>query len=274
MGSTMSKSSKKKRRGRPASTDRHWLYQESVQSTDVNMAFIDRIYKKRNGELPRWLKEDFCGTALLSADWVRRRPDNMAVGVDLDAPTLEWGREHNIDPLGAEAQRVSLISADVQDIHRPKVDVVVAFNFSYFVFKTAERLKGYFHSARRSLRPGGIFVLDIFGGWEAQMEVTDKTRYKGFTYVWEQKRFNPVTNHALFRIHFEFHGGGGIHNAFRYDWRLWSIPEVCESLQGAGFDNTVVYWEGVDEDGDGDGTFRPVKKAENCPGWNAFIVAT
>jgi hypothetical protein len=42
------------------------------------------------------LKEDFCGTALLASEWVEWRRDNTALGVDLDAATLAWGREHNL----------------------------------------------------------------------------------------------------------------------------------------------------------------------------------
>ncbi|MDH3215981.1 MAG: class I SAM-dependent methyltransferase [Candidatus Krumholzibacteria bacterium] len=266
---------KKKRRVGPESRDRHRLYEIAVQSPEANIHFCDRIYKKKNGKPPRILKEDFCGTAFLSAEWVKKRQDRMAIGVDLDGDTLRWARQHNLKPLGKDASRVTLIRGDVRSMRKTKVDVVVAFNFSYFTFKTVEELRKYFANARDSLAAGGIFVLDIFGGWEAQMDVTDKTRHKGFTYVWDQKGVDPVTNHGLFHIHFKFHGGGGIKRAFVYDWRLWSIPEVRDALLSVGFRSVQVYWEGVDPDTEeGNGIFRLVKRAENCPGWNAFIVAS
>jgi len=268
-----SKEKPRKRRSGPPSTDRHWLYQEAVQSPDVHIDFINRVYKKHNGRLPLSLKEDFCGTALMSAEWVRQSPKHSAVGVDLHRPTLRWGTKHNVAPLGAAASRVHLIEEDVRRVTRPMVDVVAAFNFSYFIFKTPEALRGYFAPARRSLKPGGLLVLDIFGGWEAQQEVTDKTRLKGFTYVWEQKGINPVNHEGRFNIHFKFHGGGGIKRAFSYDWRLWSVPEVREELEAVGFEAVDVYLEGYDSDGDGNGVFRLAKHIENCPGWNAFIVA-
>ena len=265
---------KKKRRVGPITKDRHKLYEMSVQSPEENIKFSDRMYKKRNGRHPKRLKEDFCGTAFMSAAWVRQRPNNEAWGVDLDRPTMEWGEAHNIRPLGEPASRVTLICDDVRAIMNPKVDVVAALNFSYFIFKKPDELRDYFRRARASLSPGGILVLDIFGGWESQMNVTDTTRYRGFTYVWEQDRCDPVTNEVRFHIHFRFHGGGGIRKAFTYDWRLWSVPEVREALEGAGFEGSQVYWEGVDSDTDeGNGVFRPVNRAENCPGWNAFIVA-
>lgn len=275
MGSVRSKQrSKRKKRVGPKSTDYHWLYQTAVQSPDVNVKFFDRVYKARNGRLPALLKEDFCGTALLAAQWVRTRDDNMAYGVDLDQPTLDWGMEQNIVPLGGDASRVKLIKDDVRSVKEPKVDIVAALNFSYFIFKTPAELTGYFESVRGSLKDDGIFVLDIFGGWESHMDLKDRTRHRGFTYVWEQKGLDPLTNEGRFHIHFDFHGGGGIKDAFVYNWRLWSIPEVRECLQGAGFKSVDVYWEGTEKDtGEGNGVFRKVTKVENMPGWHTFMVA-
>lgn len=279
MAAPATRTSKKKKKKRqkhkdPPSTDRHRLYELAVQSPDVNVEFIDRVYKRLHQKKPSTLKEDFCGTAILSAEWVKTRKTNRAIGVDLDPETLDWGQKHNLDPLGEDAGRVSLMQADVRDVTRPRVDVVVALNFSYFVFKHSTDLTAYFEKVRSSLTDGGVFVLDIFGGWEAYMDLVDRTRYDGFTYQWEQKGINPITNEGRFEIHFKFHGGGGIKRAFTYDWRLWSIPEVRECLEAAGFETVDIYWEGIDPETDeGNGVFRRVKKVENCPGWHTFIVA-
>lgn len=277
MGSTATgKTARKKKKHKgPETRDIHRLYEMAVQCPEADVEFFDRVYLKANGRLPRLIKEDFCGTALMMAEWVRRRPDNEAVGVDLDDPTLEWAMEHNIAPLESDAGRVKLIHANVLDIRDPKVDIVVALNFSYFVFKTRPELRAYFENVRDSLAQEGLFILDIFGGWESQMEVTDKTRHEGFTYVWEQAHYDPISHATRFHIHFRFHDGGGIKKAFTYEWRLWSIPEVRELLLEAGFARTDVYWEGIEPDtGEGDGDFRRVVEAENCAGWNAMIVAS
>jgi SAM-dependent methyltransferase len=264
----------KKPRG-PESTDRHWLYQESVQSPGEHVEFFDRVYSEKHGHPARTLKEDFCGTAFLSAGWVQERPDNTAVGVDLDLETLDWGREHNVAPLSDDERgRLTLLHENVLAVHEPRVDVVAALNFSYFEFKTRDALREYFEVAHRSLQPEGILVLDIFGGWEAQMEVTDKTANDGFTYVWEQTAYDPISHLTQFQIHFRFRGGGGIKAAFEYNWRLWTMPEVRELLLEAGFKKVDVYWEQIDEDTDeGNGEFEPVTEAENCPGWIAMLVA-
>ena len=66
----------------PRSRERHWLYQEAVQSPDVHFGFFDRAYRERNGRLPLSLKEDFCGTALLSTD-------NKAAGAKLTPNRIE-----------------------------------------------------------------------------------------------------------------------------------------------------------------------------------------
>jgi len=267
---------KPKRRKGPLSRDRYRLYEESVQSPEEHIKFFDGVYEMMHGRTARALKEDFCGTALLSAQWVQTRPDNIAIGVDLHEPTLEWGEQNNLSPLQPdERERVTILQKDVRDVVEPKVDIVAALNFSYFEFKTRNDLRHYFECARKSLKPGGILILDMFGGWEAQMEVTDKTRYNGFTYVWEQTSFDPISHLSQFKIHFKFRGGGGIDAAFEYNWRLWTIPEVRELLEEAGFKNTDIFWEGIDPDtGEGDGEFTLVTEAENCPGWIAMLVAS
>jgi len=260
----------------PETTDRQRLYELSVQSPEEHIRWFDEFYTAHNGHPARSLKEDFCGTALLSAHWVRERPDNTAIGVDLDLETLDWAREHNVAPLNNDEQsRITLLQANVLDVTEPSVDIVAALNFSYFGFTTRDALRTYFERARASLVPGGLFVCDMFGGWEAQMEEIERTRYDGFTYVWEQKYFDPVSNETEFRIHFKFHGGGGIKDAFVYNWRLWSLPEVTELLHEAGFKTVEIQWEGIDDDtGEGSGEYSLVTKAESAPGWIAFLVAT
>jgi len=260
----------------PKSRDRHWLYQESVQSPDVHFGFFDRVYRQRNGVAPSLLKEDFCGTALLASEWVERRKTNRALGVDLDEPTLAWGRRHNLARLSDEQRRrVTLLCDNVLDVTRPKADLVAALNFSYFIFTTRDELRAYFRAARRSLAPGGLFIGDIFGGWEAQKPLTERTRYSGFTYLWQLEGFDPIDNFARFHIHFEFHDRGGIRRAFTYNWRLWSIPELHEILREAGFRRVDIYWEGIDRrSGFGNSVFRKIVSAENAPGWIAFFVAS
>jgi SAM-dependent methyltransferase len=247
-----------------------------VQSPDIHFSFFDRVYRQKNGRAPASLKEDFCGTALLATEWVERRRTNTAIGVDLDRPTLAWGRKHNLSRLSDEQRsRVSLLRANVLDVSRPKVDMIVALNFSYLIFRTRDELREYFEAARRSLAPGGLFIGDLFGGWEAQKPLTERTRYAGFTYLWQLDHYDPVENFARFRIHFKFNDRGGIRRAFTYNWRLWTLPEIREILEEAGFRHVDIYWENIDQrSGFGNSIFRKVAHAENAPGWIAFFIAS
>ena len=51
------------------------------------------------------------------------------------------------------------------------------------------------------------------------------------------------------------------------------MPEVRELLAEAGFAKSTVYWEGSDEDGDGNGVFEPEERGEADAGWIAYIIA-
>jgi SAM-dependent methyltransferase len=269
-----------KRKGRRAlrkrprlERDRHWLYEQAVQCPEADVQFFDRVFRKRHQRVPTSLREDFCGTAALCAEWVRTRPENTAIGIDLDPSTLEWGRVHNVEPLGSRARRVQLIEADVLSVRRPQVDLIAAMNFSYFTFKTRDLLRDYFRRSRSVLADGGALFLDIFGGWEGQALVQEEKEFDGFNYYWDQHSFDPISNETIFYIHFVLDDGKELQRAFKYDWRMWSIPEVRELLAEAGFESSKVYWEGTDSDGDGNGVFRVAKHAESCPGWIAYIVA-
>ena len=254
--------------------DRHDLYEAAVQCPEADILFYERVYREWNGSLPRALREDFCGTAAISAAWVRRREGNTSIGVDLHEPTLEYGRRRHVQPLAEDARRVQLLCADVREVRTPKVDVAVAMNFSYMVLKTREEMLAYFRAVRSSLRPDGLFILDIFGGSDSQALKVEKRRRGDFTYIWRQASFDPISHHSVFHIDFRFRDGTKMKRAFTYDWRVWTIPEVRELLSAAGFAESIVYWEGTDrETQGGNGVFRRVSRTQNCPGWIAYIVA-
>lgn len=277
---------RKKRKKKPKPfTDKHALYEAAVQCVEADADFIERVYRKRHGERPRILREDFCGTAALACEWVRRGPEREAWGLDLDGPTLDWGREHRLAPLGDDADRVHLVQADVLGCAEYPADVAVAMNFSFCIFRERHQLLRYFTEVRRSMRDGGMFALDIFGGTEAMQEWLEETpkpaetqadgrRVPRFTYVWEQAKFNPIDHEIVCHIHFRLKGGKKIRRAFTYHWRLWTIPEIRDLLAEAGFAGSEVYVEGWDEEAeDTDGIFRKRKRFENQEGWVAYVVA-
>jgi SAM-dependent methyltransferase len=136
--------------------DRHILYQKSVQDTGFEFEFVDATFKRLRGRRARRLREDFCGTAAMCCEWVRRRRDNEAVGVDLDPGVLAWGREHNLGTLtSAEQRRVRLVEGDVLTAELEPAELLLAMNFSYQCFKDRATLRRYFESAHRGLTDDG-----------------------------------------------------------------------------------------------------------------------
>jgi len=266
------KSSRKKTAASRA--DKHRLYEEAVQGPEAEVGFIDRVFKKRYGRVPTLWCEDFCGTATSSCEWVRRRRGNRAIGIDLDESVLEWGRENNLSTLTDEQRsRITLIKGDVLDPTPEPVQVIVAMNFSYMTFKTRDLLRSYFRRVRANLLPDGLFVCDCYGGTESQDVLEEERECSECEYVWEQAAFNPITNETKCKIHFRFPDGSEMRNAFIYDWRLWSIAEIREIAEEAGFAKSTVYWEGTDSETDeGNGVFRPTTAGEVCPGWVAYLV--
>lgn len=260
-----------------ARADRHVLYERAVQSVDAEIDFVIETYKALRGRHPVVLREDFCGTANSACEFVRRRPANRAIGVDLDQPTLDWGRRRNIARLKPDAQkRVTLLREDVRTVRPEPADCVLAMNFSYFCFHDRATMRGYFENVHAGLAPGGLFILDAYGGSDAFKEMREKRPIKegNFTYVWDQHSYDPITGAAVCKIHFHFPDGSKIRDAFVYDWRLWTLPELRELLAEAGFARSTVYWEGTDDDtGEGNGDFEPRDHGEADLAWIVYIVA-
>ncbi|UJR82684.1 class I SAM-dependent methyltransferase [Sandaracinus amylolyticus] len=256
-----------------SNADKHDLYQRSVQAPEYEIRFLNQAFKRHTGRKPLHLREDFCGTALLCSKWVKSDPARTALGLDIDRPTLDWGIAHNLAPIGEAAKRITLLEQDVMLPTRRKVEVIGAYNYSYQIFQTRDLLRRYFEAARKSLTDDGLFVLDAIGGWESQQELTERRLCDGFTYVWEQAEYDPISNHFVCHISYEFKDGSKLERAFTYDWRLWQLAELRELLLEAGFVGVDAYWEGEDDEGQGTGTFHRVTKTTNDPGWNAYLVA-
>lgn len=268
------KAKKKKPRLTAKNADKQVLYQLAVQDPDVEIQFINRVYKKRHGRAPLAVREDFCGTALFCALWIKSNNARSAVGIDLDPKVLAWGKKHNLAPLKEPGQRIELLQQDVRAAVPGKFDVAVGFNFSYWVFSTRDSMRDYYRSVLRSLKPGGLFFLDCYGGTTGQETLTEKRRVRGgFTYIWEQGIFNPIDHMVLNHIHFQFPNKSKLKRAFSYEWRFWSLPEIRELLSEAGFRTSTVYWEGPGKDGHGDGVFRPRTDVVNEAAWVAYVVA-
>ena len=255
--------------------DRHILYERAVQCVESEIDMVDETFLKLRGRQARTLREDFCGTANTSCEWVRRRADNLAWGVDLDEEVLAWGEKHNLGRLAEDAtDRIQLLHADVLNVDTPAMDVVLAMNFSYWIFHTRQALRDYFSRIRECLVDDGMLFLDFYGGYETMREMEEETDHDDFIYVWDQNRYNPITGDINCQIHFKFPDGSKIKQAFNYDWRLWTLPEVRELLDEAGFSRVLVHWEGTDEKTqEGDGVFTATEIGEADAAFICYLSA-
>ena len=268
----------------PVRPDRYRLYEAAVQDVDFDLDFFRSVYRRLRGTGFERLREDFCGTARLACTWVERRRSHRAWAIDLSAAPLAWARANHLPSIGAAAQRLRLLRGDVRRVRTPPVDVIAALNCSYWVFKRRPQLLDYFRRTRGALAPGGLLFLDLFGGEGAMRALVERRRVRGtrskegervppFTYVWEQKEYNPVENGLRAAIHFELAGGRTLRNAFQYDWRMWSLPELVESLREAGFADAQVYVQGWDDArNEALSVYRRRARFENQEAWLGYVV--
>ncbi len=255
--------------------DRHQLYQASVQNPGFELDFIDTTFKELTGRKPRSMREDFCGTAISSVEWVKRNRTNSAIAVDIDAGVLAWAREHNVSRLThAQQKRLSLVQGDVREVSTERVDVLQAYNFSYWFFQERKMMLAYFRSAHAALVEDGLLFLDVFGGSECYQTQKEKRKVEGFKYIWEQAEFNAITNELKCHIHFHFPDKSKLKKAFSYTWRVWGARELREILDEAGFSETIVYRQEFDAETDEPlDEYVATDEAEDYGCWLGYIIA-
>lgn len=265
--------------------DKYALYRLSVQDPEHEVDEFVRFFREAYGDSPTTLREDFCAAAAVCVEWARSDAARKAIGVDLDPEPLGYGRAHYLSTLTNEQRaRVTLLQQNVMDCTQT-ADVIAAQNYSFFIFKTRDLVRRYFASVHECLHAEGIFVVDMLGGGAmhdegieegrqvARPTRADKEKNPPFKYVWEEELFNPITHDVRFHIHFRFPDGSALERAFTYDWRMWTIPEIRELMEEAGFSDVRVYWETLDKNGDPSGHYALATKGRPDPAWLAYVVA-
>jgi len=220
--------------------DRYELYERTVQAPEHLVPFLRGLH----GAAPRVLGEDFASTALLSRAWVAAVPDGEAVAVDLDGEALR------------RAEGTRGLHAVEADLRRPlpdglpAPDLIWVGNFSIGYLHERDELLGYLRRTRARLAPGGAFVCDTYGGgaaWRTGAAVREHFLPGGLRVrsTWEQRVADPVTARVVNAIHFRVDRDGDVvfeeTDAFVYDWRVWSLPELGDAAREAGLASIAVH---------------------------------
>ncbi len=237
--------------------DKHDLYELCVQSPKDLVPLLRAVH----GSEPVTLGEDFSGTAALSHLWVER-DGTKAIAVDFDEEALNKRGDHD---------RVTKHQCDVHEISDP-CDVLFVGNFSIGYLHTRDELVAYLTHAKSRLNPGGVFICDTYGGDTAYTlggvhRAHPMPGGKLCRYTWEQHEADPTTGMVTNLIHFRVERAGVIEfeleDAFVYQWRLWSIPELRDAMSDAGFSETLVYTKLADAlDSDGNAYVLPVEDGQ------------
>ncbi|XP_059300360.1 uncharacterized protein LOC132052717 isoform X2 [Lycium ferocissimum] len=195
------------------------LYQQSVQSPKGDISYLQKFFLMYvGGRVPLHFQEDFCGTALLSTEWLHGDARRTAIGLDLDVEALDWCIENNVNKVGGDvSSRIFLFHGNVlqpleaklvnaatqnlmqnitlgdsendfadhkvmKDFQFPARDIVCAFNYSCCCLHTRQELVSYFKHALSALnKKGGIFVMDLYGGTSAEHELRMQRKFPNFT---------------------------------------------------------------------------------------------
>lgn len=254
--------------------DKYRLYRESVQAPAADAKFIRDVYKELRGKFPEIMCEDFCGTFAISCEWVKLGDNFKAHAVDLDPEPIAYGKTNYWEKLKpSQRERLVVHNSNVLSPTLPKADIIVAMNFSHYIFKNRKKMLEYFRRCYERLRPKGVFLSDCFGGSACLEANEEEMVFDHFSYYWDQVSYDPITNNAMFYIHFKPKGMKKQEKVFTYDWRMWTIPELQEVMEDAGFKKSHVYWEGTTKSGEGDGNFKRQTKGEECESFVAYIAA-
>lgn len=220
---------------------------------------LARFLRAVHGKSPRTLREDFSGSAALARYWAQSDPRASAVAVDVDS-----------EPLGllGGLDRVEAVRGDVLGCRR-RADVIACTNFPLGYWHTRVALVKYLRHARACLNPRGVLVADTYGGRDALVPGEIIQHLVGpederIEYTFEQRRADPATGRVVDALSFRVTPAGRsraivFRDAFVYDWRLWSIPELTDALREAGFKGVEVHDRlggAVEETGRASGTLR------------------
>jgi len=103
------------------------------------------------------------------------------------------------------------------------------------------KLVAYLKRCREALNDDGILLCDLFGGFMAMRKCNKVRQHGKIRYVLEHEAFDLITNITRIFLHFRLEDGSWLKKAFEYPFRLWTIADIREGMELAGFKKTEVY---------------------------------
>lgn len=255
---------------------KYQFYENSTQTPGAHFDLYQDMCKTHLGKAGRIMREDFSGTFLISSEWVKDHPENKSIALDIDPEPLRYGMKFHYEKLTPEQKsRLKVFRKSVMTTTAPKADLSLAGNFSFFIFKEWNQLVRYFKAVYSSLAENGILILEMAGGPGMIEKIKERRRHRKngqhwYTYIWDQRSYDPITANGHYSIHFILPNGKKFENVFTYDWRMWTIPEVKKALAEAGFNESHVYWDV--EDHSHLEQYKRVKTIENEHVWLNYLV--
>jgi hypothetical protein len=211
------------------------FYQNSVQNAKKEAEFFKKEYRMIFNKVPTSFREDFCGTAKLSCEWVKSNVMNTAVGIDFDEETLIWARENNISNLNSGSDRIELINMNVLTEYNPdrKFDIICSLNYSHFLLNKRTDLLKYFINVRKNIKKG-LFIIDLYGGAHIYSDHKYQHQKSSDFYEFSGKQVNILNNTSLCSLNYKV-SKKKFTPLFSFKFRIYSIIELLELLEESGF---------------------------------------
>lgn len=261
----------------PSDLDRlRWaLYRHCVQNPPATLAMLDAITRGNGAPPPHTLHEDFAGSAAIAHAWsaasahTRSTNPRRALAIDLDPVALACAPSPKRRArISTNSSAVRAVVADLRDLPRhattPKADVIYAGNFGVCELHHRDELLAYLRGVRARLARKGSYICDLYTGPGALRTSATAVLHPALPsdelartphvipaharvrYTWRQRDVDLLTGIVTTSIDFALLGPRGkvlldLPDAFAYHWRLWSIPELRDAFQEAGFACTELY---------------------------------
>jgi hypothetical protein len=237
----------------PNTPSKYELYQKSVQNVKKEVEFFKKVFRLIYNKMPTTFREDFCSTALLSCEWVKGNVLNSAVGIDFDQETLDWGMQNNINNLTTGSDRIKLIKQDVLEQFDPsqKFEIICSLNYSHFLLPTRKQILKYFQNVVLNLESKSVFILDFYGGSHIFSDHKYQHNKSSDFYEFSGKQMNILNNQSKCSLNYKIKKNK-YKPMFSFNFRIYSIIELREALEEAGFNEFKLYIKEMNDDDEDD----------------------